>query len=81
MFVYIIYSKTSSRYYVGQTANITDRIERHNQGMVKSTKFGVPWIIVWQLEVSSRSEAMILEKKIKKRGARRFVDDYNRGVA
>jgi putative endonuclease len=75
MFVYILYSEKSSRYYVGQTADIDKRLKRHNSGIVPSTKGGEPWILVLQLEVSSRSEAMILEKKIKKRGAKRFLDN------
>ena len=75
MIVYILYSDKSSRYYVGQTTDIDKRLKRHNSGIVPSTKNGVPWILVLQLEVSTRSEAMILEKKIKKRGAKRFIDD------
>ena len=75
MFVYILYSEKSSRYYVGQTADIDKRLERHNLGNVPSTKHGTPWKLVLQLKVSTRSEAMILEKKIKKRGAKRFIDN------
>ncbi len=75
MIVYILYSEVSSRYYVGQTADIKKRLKRHNSKKVRSTKSGVPWRIVLQLETSTRSEAMILEKKIKKRGAKRFIDN------
>ena len=74
--VYILYSNTSSRYYVGQTSDINQRLERHNQGRVKSTKHGIPWEVVLQLDVSTRSEAMILEKQIKKRGARRYIEKH-----
>ena len=74
--VYILYSNTSLRYYVGQTSDIDQRLERHNQGRVKSTKYGIPWEIVLQLDVSTRSEAMILEKQIKKRGARRYIEKH-----
>ena len=73
--VYILYSKKSSRYYVGQTSDIKDRLERHNQGRSKSTKFGIPWSIVLQREFSSRSEVLILEKQIKNRGAKRYMED------
>ena len=76
MTVYILFSKISSRYYVGQTADIKKRLKRHNQGFVPSTKGSIPWELVLQLEVSTRSEAMLLEKKIKKRGAKRHIDDY-----
>ena len=76
MIVYILYSELSSKYYVGQTANINKRLKRHNLGHVPSTKTGTPWYVVLQIEVSNRSEALILEKKIKKRGAKRFIDNH-----
>ena len=74
--VYILYSNVSSRYDVGQTSDINQRLERHNQGRVKSTKHGIPWEVVLQLDVLTRSEAMILEKQIKKRGARRYIEKH-----
>ncbi len=76
MIVYILYSVKSSRYYVGQTTDIRKRLERHNLGNVPSTKSAIPWILVLQIEVETRSEAVILERKIKKRGAKRFIDDH-----
>ncbi len=76
MIVYILYSVKSSRYYVGQTADINKRLKRHNHGKVPSTKSAVPWKLVLQIEVETRSEAIVLERKIKKRGAKRFVDDH-----
>ena len=75
--VYIIFSVISKRYYIGQTKNFGNRIIRHNKGLVKSTKHGVPWKLVVKIEVSSRSEAVVLENKIKKRGAKRYLEDNN----
>jgi len=80
MYVYILYSEISSRYYTGQTADIDKRLVLHNQGNVVSTKNGIPWKLVLQILVASRTEAMILEKKIKKRGARRFIEDNTPGL-
>ena len=76
MFFYILYSEKSSRYYVGQTADIEKRLQRHNSQRVKSTKSGAPWKLVLKLEVDTRSEAVILESKIKGRGAKRFLDKH-----
>ncbi len=76
MFVYILYSEKRSRYYVGQTTDIVKRLKRHNLGVVPSTKGGTPWELVLQIEVTSRSEAIILERRIKKRGAKRYIDDH-----
>ncbi len=75
IFVYILFSEERSRYYVGQTANMIERLKRHNQGRVPSTKTGVPWKLVLRIEVLDRSESLILERKIKKRGAKRYIDD------
>ncbi|NNC70501.1 MAG: GIY-YIG nuclease family protein [Flavobacteriaceae bacterium] len=76
MIVCILYSEVRSRCYVGQTANIIERLKKHNQGKVPSSKGGAPWKIVLQFEVSSRSEALKLEKKIKKRVAKRYIDNH-----
>ena len=76
MFVYILFSEKRSRYYVGQTADINERFKRHNEGFVPSTRGGIPWKLVLQITMDSRSEAMQLEKRIKKRGAKRFIDDH-----
>ena len=65
---------------MGQTTDIQERLKRHNSRRVNSTKYGIPWKIVLQIEVLNRSEAMLLENKIKKRGAKRYIDDQ-RGVA
>jgi putative endonuclease len=75
MKVDILFSEKSSRYYVGQTADIDKRLKRHNQGLVRSTKGGIPWKIVLQIDVLNRSEAVVLERKIKKRGAKRYLDN------
>ncbi|TGV00304.1 GIY-YIG nuclease family protein [Flavivirga rizhaonensis] len=78
--VYILYSQKRLRYYVGQTNNIKKRLERHNNGLVPSTKGGSPWQLMKTLEVASRSEALKLENKIKRRGAKRFLKDNQFGV-
>ncbi len=75
MVVYILFSEIRSRYYVGQTVDIVDRLQRHNGGRVISTKSGIPWKLVLEFSVSDRSQALKLEQKIKKRGAKRFLED------
>jgi putative endonuclease len=78
--VYILYSQKSSKYYTGQTDNIIKRLGQHNSGLVKSTKYGLPWDLVFTKTEISRSEALLLEKKIKKRGAKRFLEDNKRHI-
>ena len=71
---YILYSFSLKKFYIGQTNNLVDRLKRHNLKLVKSTKHGAPWQIVYSKGFLSRSEAVILESKIKKRGAKRFLE-------
>jgi putative endonuclease len=72
---YIIFSKSSLKYYTGQTDNLENRLNRHNTGLSLSTKSGKPWELIYQIQLSTRSEAMLLEQKIKKRGAKRYLED------
>ncbi|WP_343707509.1 GIY-YIG nuclease family protein [Flavobacterium sp.] len=76
-FVYILYSATKEKFYIGQTNDIDDRLRRHNSGQSLSTKNGAPWKIIYTIQLNSRSEAMTLENKIKKRGAKRYLQDIN----
>ena len=73
--VYILYSDALRKYYVGQTKDLDRRIEEHNRGKTSFTAKGVPWKIIWSNEFDSRSEAMAMEKRIKSRGAGRFLSE------
>ncbi len=73
--VYILFSEKTQKYYTGKKTNIGNRIIQHNTGLNTSTKSGVPWKIIWTSELLFAKEASELEKKIKKRGAGRFLAD------
>jgi putative endonuclease len=73
--VYILYSKSCSKHYIGQTDNLENRLFRHNSGLSLSTKSGNPWELIYQIQLPTRSEAMLLERKIKKRGTKRYLED------
>lgn len=77
-FTYILFSESQHRYYTGSSDDLKQRIERHNESKVQSTKFGVPWNLKRFCEHSTRSEARKLELKIKKRGAKRFLEEINK---
>ena len=79
-FVYILFSDSTSKFYTGSTQNLENRIVEHNQGETKSIKHGIPWQLIWQKQLPTRAEAMQLETKIKKRGAKRFLEDLSRGA-
>ncbi|MCK6616578.1 MAG: GIY-YIG nuclease family protein [Cyclobacteriaceae bacterium] len=74
-FVYILQSLKSGRFYVGQTHDLNKRLEEHNSDQAGHTKKEQPWKILWQQQVNARADALALERKIKKRGAKRFLQD------
>lgn len=75
MFVYILYSDSISRYYVGFTNDVQERLRKHNSQHNGFTSKGKPWRVVKTYNVEDKSEAVKLEKKIKKRGAKRYLNE------
>ncbi len=71
---YILLSTIKGRYYVGHTGDLEKRLLQHNSGQTKSTKYGIPWKIIWTEEFSSRAEAMKREIQIKQRGIVRYLN-------
>ncbi len=73
--VYIIYSASLDRYYVGHVEDPVIRLERdHNQGRNRSTKGGMPWQHRWVKWFETRKEAMSMERAIKARKSRAYVE-------
>jgi putative endonuclease len=66
-YVYIIESIRYGTYYIGQTNNLPERLRRHNNGIVKSTKSRKPYRLCYFEEFDTRSEAMFREYEIKKK--------------
>ncbi len=64
-FVYILESLKDSRFYIGQTNNLQNRLERHNAGYVKATTHRRPLRLIYQEIFNSRSEALRREKYLK----------------
>jgi len=44
--VYIIYSNSADRYYIGQTNHFDARLGRHNAGIEKATAPYLPWVLI-----------------------------------
>jgi putative endonuclease len=64
-FLYILQSQKDGGYYIGSTRDLSERVERHNQGRSKYTKNKRPWNLVYSEENSNRFEAMKREYAIK----------------
>ena len=66
-------------YYIGQTNSLSDRIKRHNQGYERFTRKYRPWTLFCSINKSARSDAVILERKLKnlsKSRLRVFITRY-----
>jgi putative endonuclease len=79
---YILQSQSTGRHYCGYSRNPERRLRQHNDpeySFSKSAKrFAGPWRIIWSQSCESRSDAMKLEKMVKKRGIKRFLEESNR---
>ncbi|WP_116771456.1 GIY-YIG nuclease family protein [Maribacter litoralis] len=72
---YIIYSQTLDRYYIGSTENIEKRLERHIKGNGSTyTKKAIDWVLKWQRNFETRSEAVSFELLIKKKKSRKYIE-------
>ncbi len=61
--VYILYSLTAEKSYVGYTNDIGRRIREHNQDLQRSfTSRFRPWAVIHTEEYATKHEAMIREK-------------------
>jgi putative endonuclease len=72
--VYIIYSQSKDRYYIGYTHNLEERLSKHNSGATPSTRPGIPWILVYREEYGDKTSAIIREIQIKKMKSRKYIE-------
>ena len=66
-FVYILFSESLNKFYIGTTDDVTRRVEEHNNIKYcnKFTSRGVPWSLFFEITCQSSSQAYKIEKHIK----------------
>ena len=74
-YLYISYSLSIDKYYVGETPNLENRIQQHNSHYFTKgfTKAASDWEFVLINERSSKQDAIFLEKFIKKMKSKKFI--------
>jgi putative endonuclease len=65
-FVYIIYSHSHNIYYKGYSTRPYVRLEEHNEGKSRYTKGKGPWKLVYLESLTTKREALIRERSLKK---------------
>jgi putative endonuclease len=74
IYVYILRSLESpERHYVGITANLRARLEKHNAGEVSHTSKHAPWIIKTYVAFSDEKQAFAFESYLKSASGRAFA--------
>ena len=66
-FVYILQSEVDGSLYTGQTNNLNERLKRHNNGLIRSSKSKAPFKLGYVECYETRAEAMWREWELKKK--------------
>jgi putative endonuclease len=72
--IYVLYSPSHNKIYIGFTSNIEQRMLSHNQLATKgyTVKFR-PWTLIHTEVFETKSEAMRSEKELKSANGRQFI--------
>ena len=75
-YIYILYSESADRYYIGHTDDPARRIEEHNTVIKNSYTFKYrPWILKASFKVSeTRGEARKVEYYLKRMKSRKLIE-------
>lgn len=76
-YVYILKSEYNGSLYTGFTIDLRERFQKHNKGLVQSTKRYLPWELIYYEAYKSKKDALMREKQLK-RFAKGFASLRNR---
>ena len=72
--VYALHSPVFDKIYIGFTSDLNQRLLSHNTLGTKGwTRKYRPWVVVYNEEFDSKSEAMHREKQLKTARGRQFI--------
>ncbi|NGF57028.1 GIY-YIG nuclease family protein [Parapedobacter sp. SGR-10] len=75
-YLYILYSESSDKYYIGQTNDVEGRLLAHNSSDRKTyTSKHRPWVLLKSFTFPDRCTAMLVEKTVKKKKSRRIIQE------
>src|SRR3989338_7161688 len=72
-YIYILWSSKSGNFYYGYTADLKQRLWRHNKGQSQATKFGRPWRLVFYAAFESKIKAKEFEHYMKSGSGKAFL--------
>jgi putative endonuclease len=78
-YLYILKSKETKKYYIGETSNIEKRLKAHLLGKSSFGKRNKELQLVYKKEFNNRSEAKKLESFLKRQKSRLFIEKFISG--
>ncbi len=74
--VYILYSPSFDKIYIGYTSDMENRLVSHNEMATKGYTIKYrPWKVAYTEEVSLKTDAIKREKQLKSAQGRKFIWD------
>ena len=64
-FVYVLQSGKDKGFYIGFAPNLKQRLEKHSQSLVQSTKNRQPMFLIYYEAYRSKKDALMREKRLK----------------
>ncbi len=64
-FAYVLRSKKNGRLYTGSTDNVQRRLEEHNSGHSKATRYIRPFELLHAEQFATRADAVQRERELK----------------
>lgn len=77
--VYAIYNEKHNKIYIGQTKDLKERLELHNEktfGKSYSSRFDGEWKLIYKEKVNDRKEALAREKQLKNYQGRKYIKQF-----
>jgi len=74
-YLYIIYSNSIDKYYVGETTDPEFRLKLHNQHAFERSfsKIASDWELLLKIKCTSKEDAIYLERFVKRMKSRKFI--------
>jgi putative endonuclease len=73
-YVYILRSEASGRFYVGSSQDVQKRLDYHNTGKVRATRYLRPLVLAYQEAHATAKEARQREYHLKRQKSRRVLE-------
>jgi putative endonuclease len=73
-YVYILFSKTRDKFYIGSSQNLEQRLTKHNEKHKGFTGHTSDWELIYSKEFQTLAEARKRELQIKRKKSRKYIE-------